>query len=337
MTEQRQQPESDGMAASDPLPDNFGSNGTHREAAVAIADTPGTEAPTPDDATTPLEAPAEVEEVVAERSAEVEQVVPEDSAEVTEVVAQEPAAIATESPQDVTAPDDGTAFLAELARAMQETAGVERTRIDEDIERRRTAHLETIRARRESGAASIRDLAAKDLNEIDDWAQAEHQRINLERKDRATALETDLDASLAEHGSRIDTEIEGVEAAIAGYRTEVDGYFATIEAAKDPVEIAQHAARRPVFPDLEGLLPAQSESAETAPDAPSVAVMDPESAADPATAWARWNETGALPKVTVPAATPAPSSGEGGQSGPLLQSTPASRPYGAYRETDQDH
>ena len=313
MTEQRQ-PDSEGTAASDPLPDNIGSNGTYPDAAVAIAEIPEPEATTPDETTTPLEGPGDIAAGAAE----------------------EPAAIAAEPSPDVTPPDDGTAFMAELARAMQETAGVERKRIDEDIERRRAAHLEAIRARRESGEASIRDLAAEDLKAIDDWAQAEHQRINLERKDRATALETDLDASLAEHGSRIDTEIEGVEAAIAGYRTEVDAYFATMEAAKDPVEIAQHAARRPVFPDLEAISSAQGVAAQTAADQPSVPVMDPEAAADPATAWARWNETGALPEVTVPPPTPAPSSGEGAVSGSLLQSIPASRPYGAYRESGQD-
>ena len=325
MTEQRQQPDSDGMAASDGLPDIIDSNGAHRDAAVAIADTPDTDAPTPDDAATPLEAPAEVEEVVAGEYADI-----------AEVVAEKSADIATESPEDVAPPDDGTAFLAELARAMQETAGVERKRIDEDTERRRDAHLETIRARRESEAASIRDLAAEDRKAIDDWAQAEHQRIDLDRKERETALDTDLDASLAEHGSRIETEIEGVEAAIAGYRTEVDAYFATMEAMTDPVEIAQHAALRPVFPDLVAVSSAQSETTQTAPDETPVAVMDPEVGADPAAAWARWNETGALPEVTVPPTAPSTSAGDAAASGSLLQSIPASRPYGEYRDSSQD-
>ncbi|HEX5014195.1 MAG TPA: hypothetical protein VFV72_08555 [Candidatus Limnocylindrales bacterium] len=314
MTEQPQQPETDQMAASDSLPDNISSNGTHPEAAIAIAELPETEIAGPDEATTPPVDEAQTDRVTADAIGD-ETVAPDAE---------------TRPIQDDAAPDDGTAFLAQLARAMQETAGVERKRIDEDIERRRTAHLDTIRARRESGAASIQDLAAADLKAIDDWAQDEHQRINLERKERAAALQADLDASLAEHGAKVDAEIESVEAAIAAYRTDVDAYFATIEATTDPVEIAQHASQRPVFPDLDAVASAQNDPAP-------VPVMEAEAAADPATAWARWNETGQLPAVSEPGAAPE-TTGQArtAASQPLLQSIPAARPYGAYRESTAD-
>jgi hypothetical protein len=293
MTQERPQPDPDGMATNQAQPDTVGSNGTHADAAVAIAET--TEA----------------------------------------AVNEAPSGVADVSPADVDSQDDGTAFLAQLARAMQETAGAERKRIDEDIERRRAAHLETIHARRESEATSIRDLAADDLKAIDDWAQAEHQRINEERKQRATALQADLDSSLAEHASKIDTEIADVEAAIAAYRTDVDAYFATMNAATDPVEIAKHAAQRPVFPDLAAVSSAAMEAAPTTAQGQApIPVMDQEAAADPATAWARWNETGALPEVTVPPGGPETPVAETAPGG-LLQSVPVTRPYGAYRESSE--
>jgi hypothetical protein len=316
MTEQRQQPDSDGTAPNDEPANTDSSNGTHPDAAVAVAEFTAQEAVEPAGPASPLDASADVADSTPDPAIET----------------------AAEAAPDAAPADDGTAFMADLARAMQQTADVERKRIDEDIERRRAAHLETIRARRESGEASIRELADADLKAIDDWAQDEHQRINLERKQKATALQEDLDASLAEHGSRIDTEMEGVEAAIAGYRTDVDGYFATMKATTDPVEIAQHAARRPIFPDLAAVSSAQSELAgQTAAQEAPVPVMDAEAAADPATAWARWNETGSLPEITETPTAPVAPSADPAASGSLLQSIPASRPYGAYNESTQDH
>jgi hypothetical protein len=166
------------------------------------------------------------------------------STEVTDVDSTEaPAAAAT------TTDDPGT-FLSELVRAMQTTASTERARIAEQTDRRRDEHLAAIHARREAEAQKMRDLADDDLKTIDSWAEDERQRIQGERERRAGALTDDLQKSLAEHGARIDGEIEGVEAAIAAYRVEVDAFFVTLDGETDPVAIAQHASRRPVFPDL---------------------------------------------------------------------------------------
>jgi len=330
MTEQRQQPDSDGMASDDASTTTASSNGSHPDGAIAVADTTTAQAVAPGDPMTPLDAQPEVADADPEEAVDDATEAAEDAAPAEAV--DDPA----EAAQDAAPADDGSAFLADLARAMQQTATVERNRIHDDIERRRAAHIETIRARRQAGEASIQELAAADLKAIDDWAQDEHQRINLERKERATALQEDLDASLAEHASRIDTEIEGVEAAIAEYRTDVDGYFASMSAAADPVEIAQQAARRPVFPDLAAVSSANSDAARQ-PEAGEtpVGVMDSATAADPATAWARWNETGAVPEIAAAAIDPATPSADAAPRS-LLQSVPASRPIGAYRETSTD-
>src|SRR5262245_29815051 len=234
-------------------PDDFSANGTYPEAAVGIAESVDEEAsPSPD-------------------------------AEPTHVVAN-----ADASP----APDEGTDFLAQLAGAMRATAANERKRIDEDINRRRDAHLETIRGRRDSEADKMRELAADDLKAIDEWAQGERQRIDAEREQKAAALKDDLEKSLAEHGTQIDGEIAGVEQAVTGYRAEVDTFFAKLDAETDPVEIARLAGQRPAFPDLATVPPAAPvPPATTDADPSAVGVMEPEADADPATAWAQWNET----------------------------------------------
>jgi hypothetical protein len=264
--------------------DGFSSNGMYPEGVIGIADAAETELPASDDEATSADTPS---------------------------------ADASASSADTNAEPD---FLAELAVAMRATAANERKRIDEDTDRRREAHLETIRGRRESEAEKMRELAADDLKAIDEWAAGERQRIDQEREQRAAALQDDLEKSLAEHGTQIDGEIEGVEGAIAGYRTEVETFFGKLDAETDPVEFARLARLRPVFPDL-ALVPAAASAAAAAADAGPVGVMDAETAADPASAWSQWNAT-TQPLATAevePTATPTPSS--------LLQSVAVSRPY----------
>jgi hypothetical protein len=273
-------------------PEDFSANGTYSEAAVGIA-----------------------ESVDEEASPSLDQ------AEPTEIA---------ESADDAAAPtpNDGADFLAQLAGAMRATAATERKRIDEDIDRRRDAHLETIRDRRDSEAEKMRELAADDLKAIDDWAEGERQRIDQEREQKAAALKDDLEKSLAEHGTQIDGEIAGVEGAITGYRAEVDTFFAKLDAETDPVEIARLAGQRPAFPDLASVPPSTPVATVTAePGEPAVGVMEPEAAADPATAWSQWNAT------TAPAeAAESPVTAEAGTAGAaapssLLQSVAVSRPY----------
>jgi len=245
-------------------------------------------------------------------------------------------AVASESGD--AAADDGTAFLAELTRSMQAAAGAERKRVEDDTERRRTAHLETIAARRESEATKMRELAAEDLKAIDDWAESERQRIGRERDEKAAALQEDLETSLTQHGATIDREIAGVEAAVAAYRDETDAFFAGLDTETDPVEIARQAGRRPRFPDLAAAPPADAAAQEP----PAVGVMESPADADPADAWARWNEasteavaeTTAAPDGTADEGSPAPEAAGvepvatvQPSGGSLLQSVTTYRPF----------
>jgi hypothetical protein len=146
--------------------------------------------------------------------------------------------------------DDPAAFLADLARVMQTAASAERIRIAEDSERRRTAHLELIRAREASETEQLTLLADGDVKAIDTWADAEIERIQSERERRITARRGELSQRLEDHRLLIGREVDAVEAAIAAYRTEVEVYFSRLDAEQDPVAIAREAGRRPVFPVL---------------------------------------------------------------------------------------
>jgi hypothetical protein len=220
------------------------------------------------------------------------------------------------------ATDDGSVFLAELVRAMQTTAGLERVRIGEDAERRRQAHTGQVRAREASEADRIRELAGEDMKAIEAWTDGETKRIQLERDRRATALHEDLDTSLAEHHSKIDREIEGVETAIATYRDDLDAFFEGFDRETDLILIAQQAAMRPVFPTLEGvaetIAASSADAAEAEPSSAQapptgagdgatsagtagtsepalVGVMDPQAAAEPVESWAAARETSPEP------------------------------------------
>lgn len=148
-------------------------------------------------------------------------------------------------------PDDRSTFLDSLADTMHSTLSAARTRVAEDVERRRVNYIAAIYARRDVEASRIRELAEENRKAVDTWAAAERLRIQFDRERRTQQVEADLETDLAEHSLRIDREIAHAEAAIAAHRADIDAYFATIHQETDPVALAQHAVRRPPFPNLE--------------------------------------------------------------------------------------
>jgi hypothetical protein len=328
-----------------PLSEAVGSwsgNGVHTDEAVSAA-TDG-DATTTDDA---VAADGVAEEAPAAEATAEEAAAAEATAEEAPAAAQSDSAAAADSA--TTPSDEGTAFLAELVRAMRTTADAERARVGENIDRRREDHMAAIYARRESEATQMRELADEELRAIDGWAEAERQHIQLEHERRAQALQQDLETSLAEHSSKIDREIERVEAAIATHRALVDAFFATLERETDPVAIAQHAARRPAFPTLETI--ADNAAAADTAEAPGVAVMDPQSVSSSVTDWTGWNAVPGTPETSEPPAnvehvvassessepvTIAVAAGsDEPQSGGILQAMPVSRPMSWLRR-DRD-
>jgi hypothetical protein len=190
---------------------------------------------------------------------------------VAESTDEAPGEVAAATDTAVAEPD-APDFLAQLADAMRATAGAERARIADDIERRRVAQVALIKDGRDAEANRMRELADEDRTAIDTWAETETRRIQAERERRTSELEADLTRSLAEHASQIDGRIQAVEDAIKAHRDEVDAFFTALEAETDPVRIAQQAGRRPTFPDLDAAMASTSATRATVEP---VGVMDP--------------------------------------------------------------
>ncbi len=332
MSEQWSQFDSEQAGSESISTDESSPNGVSQDYAIGVAEPLGEEATATDGELT-------VDAATLEE--------PTDEAPVAEA-ADAPAEAADDAVTTLAA-DDGAAFLAELARAMQATAGRERIRIGEDIDRRRQDEIDRVQARKAAEAERMRELAAEDMAAIDAWVDRETARIHLDRERRASAVREDLETSLAEHGSKIDREIEGIESAIATYRGEVDAYFEGLDRETDPTVIAQKASSRPAFPALDAVAEPVAEAAadftEPAPaDQPAmVGVMDPESPAEPVESWAAPTEAsatadpvessdGAAPESEE--AVPAPVSATIGGPGALLQSVPAKRPMSWLRRSE---
>lgn len=235
----------------------------------------------------------------------------------------------------VVAKTEGSEFLAKLARAMHTTAARERTSIADDAERRRQAHVQAIRDRAAVEAERIRQLAAEDMKAIETWAEGEANRIKLEREQRVTAVNEDLELSLAEHGAKIDEEVKAAEVAIAEYRTAVDAYFAGLDRETDPLVIARQASTYPVFPKLPETDGTFSPGADPGPA--MVGVMSPAAAGgsleaaiasvarSPVEAEAPTSEPAvvAVEPIEAPVPVGAPASPSGGAAGQELSALQA--------------
>ena len=249
-----------------------------------------------------------------------------------------------------TAGDDRALFLADLARAMQTTAGAERIRVGEDTDRRREAHLERVRAREADEASALRDVAEVDSQGIDAWADTEIQRIQDERERRILARRRDLESSLDDHRVLVEREVAAVEDAISVYRTQITTYFDGLDGETDPVVIARLAGTRPAFPNLESIGPddaavrAAARAAESASDesgsgksayatpdfgSDAIGVMDSDATMVQRSGLAELGE--------IPVETAGPSGGViARSSAALLQAVPALRPMGSAEPPDDE-
>ena len=344
----------DDSATGPEVADSWSTNGKHTDDPAAEAETAAA-----------AEADAEVlAESDAAETAQTAEVLPEAEPVAAEIETGSEADGSTQPEPVAAVGDDGTSFLANLVQAMQTTAGEERARVTEDTDRRRDAHLSTINARRDSEADRMRELADEDIKGIDAWAESEQQRIQQEREQRTAAVRDDLEVSLTAHRAGIDREIDAVEAAITGYRADVDAYFQTFEQETDPVAIARHAGRRPTFPNLEILMPASAETAaETPTETPApteeqapVGVMDPAVPASTTPNWpSSWSQSPSSPEDLAPLTEGVEASGEDAEPADvaeavpvaagtstetvearILRSMPVSRPMGWLRRGDND-
>jgi hypothetical protein len=155
-------------------------------------------------------------------------------------------------------PDAGTgarnivpAFLTELARAMQAAAERERDRISEVVTKAAAEQVEKARIRAAAETEELRRLAEEDVARIKDSLRAEIERLRRDADRRTEERHQSLQVYLAKHESIIATEIDGVDAAIRGYRAALDRFFEEFRGSTDPADIARRAGSLPEAPDLD--------------------------------------------------------------------------------------
>jgi hypothetical protein len=142
-------------------------------------------------------------------------------------------------------------FLAELAVAMRATAEKERERISAKVADDATAHVDKVRARAAIETDELKRLAEEDVQHIEDWSASEMERIRAEADQKIQDRRTSLDEYLQQHDSIIDTEIEGVNAAVRDYNTTLDRYFEELAQSDNPAAIVARAEALPPPPDLD--------------------------------------------------------------------------------------
>jgi hypothetical protein len=144
-------------------------------------------------------------------------------------------------------------FLAELTRAMQAAAEQMRAHIDADVAEDAAGEIDKARARGAIEADELRRLADEDIGGIDAWLTAETERVRVEAARRTDERRQELQSHLVKHDSIINTEVDGVEAAVVEYRSTLDTFFAELKEADNPSELARRAGSLPAPPDLESV------------------------------------------------------------------------------------
>jgi hypothetical protein len=142
-------------------------------------------------------------------------------------------------------------FLAELAVAMRATAEKERERISAKVSDDATGHIDKVRARAAIETDELKRLAEEDVQHIEEWSTAEMERIRAEADRKIEERRGSLEEYLKQHDTIIDTEIEGVNAAVRDYGTTLDQFFAELSQADDPATIVARAEALPAAPDLD--------------------------------------------------------------------------------------
>ncbi len=184
-----------------------------------------------------------------EASAEAPVVAPPDShaGDATEPAPPAPAVVATRSRVRRDNP-----LVAGLVRAMRDAAGAAReesaTRFAEDAK----ARIEEIHAHSADEAAELRKEADAEIVEIRDWSKAEMARIREETDERIADRRQRLESDIESHAASVESRIERVQEAIAGFERRMDAFFEELLAEEDPAHLASLAEQLPEPPSLDG-------------------------------------------------------------------------------------
>ena len=163
-------------------------------------------------------------------------------------------------------------LLGELARAMHAAATSQYERMNAELERRRSEHVEQIAARASDEAERLRTATESDIAAIDAWAKAETEQIKQERLRRIEARREELSGSLDRQETIREQQVAAIEAAIDAHRAEMDEFFSRMERETDPAAIARVASSMPPFPSLADIADAARHNATGA--SPAAATLE---------------------------------------------------------------
>jgi hypothetical protein len=206
---------------------------------------------------------------------------------------------------------------------MRSTAEKERERISREVSDDAEAHVEKVRARAAIETDELKRLAEEDVQHIEEWSAAEMERIRAEADRKIEDRRASLDEYLKQHDTIIDTEIDGVNAAVRDYNTTLDRYFEELAQSSDPASIVARAEALPAPPDLDqiraqararavSMFAEQDDEAPAGPDdqGPAGAEMSGSTpAGEPLMAETSVAEVGAVAEESAPAAETSTGSG----------------------------
>lgn len=181
--------------------------------------------------------------------------------------------IANASAPHVVAPAEAhpNAFLGELARAMHQAATSQHERLTAELERLSVEQVEVIEARATAEVESLQVASDADLAAVQSWAQAETDRIGLERERRVDAGRERIASQLDRAHAIKDRELFAVQVAADGHRNEIDQFFERLEREGHPAAIARIASTLPPLPAFEEI----AEDARRGAEAEFTALPEP--------------------------------------------------------------
>lgn len=228
-------------------------------------------------------------------------------------------------------------FLTELAHAMQAAADRERERIASVVADDAAQHVEKVRGRAAVETEELRRLAEEDVQRIEEWSAAEIERVRAEAARRVEDRRSSLEDYLKQHDAIIDTEIEGVQAAVREYEGTLDRFFGDMANSDDPSDIARRAGTLPPPPNLDEVRAAAraaavAKFADLAPPAPGIDLPGGDAAGEGGTGAEAGDTTVAGAEAMAPeteAAAESTTAPEGAEAG----SSEASAPVGVMDPT----
>ena len=136
---------------------------------------------------------------------------------------------------------------------MQAAAAQERERIHAGVGEEEATQVEKVRTRAAAELAALKQGADDDMRRVESWCDEQIRQIRLEASRRIEARGRELELSVSQHGSLIETEEQSVHGAVAGYRESLDAFFARLAEEDEPSAIAGLAGTLPDAPDLDAV------------------------------------------------------------------------------------